>query len=916
MQRRRFLLVVLVAVPTWLSLLLGTPAGAHAEFEQAEPRPNATLPASPGRIRVVLTERANPLSRLSLVGPDGKRVGLGSTHVVGRVLEATVGPLRSGPYTVRWAAFSDEDGHLVAGSYRFRIGPGRLAESSGAAGLDGLVSLAGRLLLLAGAMLWAGSLVVGLLLQRPATALAPLASFNRRLARVTGWAAVGTIVGELANLWVASRRGLPLWTGGFFLGSATGRLLLARVTVLAAGLALSGWPRWRTDGRRVQLPLAWGYLALLSFSGHARLAPAGPISGPLLDAVHLLAGSAWLGGITLLGLVLRPGPDGVVAVAEAARRFSPVALAAAATLGVTGVFSTEQQLLSASDLSQSAYGRFLVAKLVLVAVLVAMSAHVGFVLRPALIAHAPGSARAATLASRLLRNLRAEAVVAVGIVTCVALMTSRASPQAVATARRPARSPAEAPAPVLARQEVGGRDVSLAVVPGRRGLNRLVVVIEGGEPVEGVKLRVDRPGSAGAAVWLPVVDRALATEVDLPAAGEWRARVTVAGTEGEFAFTVGEAGRAHGAVQAVTIADLQGPARERCRAEILGQQVAFAEAGRPLVHTVLDAADLDEGTLPGPASVLLGGCGTDGERLAGLADGHHVPLVAAESAPSAVWSWRLSPQPDVEGRSVAHLGFDELGGHSAAVAFAGPVSSEAARGFVEQFSASGGKVDGAWDLQFSTADAVATQVAARRVDLFVLFGSPEATVPLASALDRRGWRPAKSVLAGSLLFGPEILDAAPGWSRAGIVNVAGYEDLDVKVVSPYVRGLLESFPGERPSLRGLAGFLEGRLLLDVLAGLGPGAGPEDIGRTLDTRFRRGWGPGAVAVGWQPGRHDGATQLALFQLTPTLNIFGLLGGQHSGHAVGGLLYEGGDLQRITSFVGPDGRARPEGAVLGR
>src|SRR5688572_27061266 len=160
--RRWLFVVVLVASPAWLSPLVASPAGAHAELERGEPAPNASLPASPGRIRLVLSEPPSTLSQLSLAGPDGKRADLGPTRVAGKAVEASVGYLEPGTYTVRWGTFSDEDGHLVGGSYRFQVGPGRLAELGGTgAALDRTLSIGSRLLLLAGAILWAGSLLLG-----------------------------------------------------------------------------------------------------------------------------------------------------------------------------------------------------------------------------------------------------------------------------------------------------------------------------------------------------------------------------------------------------------------------------------------------------------------------------------------------------------------------------------------------------------------------------------------------------------------------------------------------------------------------------------------------------------------------------------------------------------------------------------
>ena len=913
---RRVLVVALTAAPVWLVGLVASPAGAHSELEQAEPAPNASLAASPGRIRVVLTEPPSSLSQLSLVGPDGKRVDLGTTRVTGNnALEATVGALQPGTYTVRWGTYSDADGHLVAGSYRFRIGPGRLAEV-GRAGpaFNRILSVGSRLVLLAGAILWAGSLLLGLLLA-PALRHEPvLSAFGGGLRRVARWAVASTLVlGELAALLVAARSGLPVASAEFFFGSTTGRLLSARLAVLTAGVAVAFSGRWRKAGAdRLQLGLAVGYLGLLAFSGHARLAPAGPLSGPLFDALHLLGASAWLGGIVLLGFGLgRRVPPATVAsaVAEATRRFSPVALAAAATLGVTGVFATDQQLLSPSDLSDSDYGRLLISKLVLVAGLVVMSAQVGFALRPKLLAATDARQRDA-LASRLLRNLRSEAVLAAGIVACVALMTSRASPQAVAAAAVPGGATVPEPGPVLARADAGDRQVTLSVVPGVEGPNRVVVSVTG-EAVATLRLRIDGPGRVGPAVSLPVRDGSSTAEVDLPSSGDWRARVSVGGRDADFNFAIGDDRAAGDRFQVLSVADLQGPGREACRQQLLGQQVALdGSGGRQPVHLVVESADFDPGRLPGSPGAFLGACGPGGDGLSELARERSLPLIGSNARPGP-WSWPLAPDPRLEGETLARLSAELLRAASAAVVSDGDDGAAAAGAFAARFASGAATVAGTFHLGSSRPEAVAEQIIPLRADVLVMFGSPTSTTAVARELDHRGWRPGKAVIGASSFFGAELFDAAPGWAGQGIINVAGYHELDVKMIAPYVRGLLQSFPGEEPTLRGFAGFLEGRLLLDAIARVDGRPDAVRLATALDSGFREGWDPGGIAVTWEPGDRGGAREIALFQLTPTLNMFGILGGAHSGHEIGGLLYERGDLQRISSFAGPVGPFREEG-----
>ena len=892
------------------SLVAAPPAGAHAELATADPAPGATLTASPTQIRVVLTERASSLSRLSLVGPGGRRVELGPTRVAGRTLEARVRTLSPGTYRVRWASFSDEDGHLNGNSYRFRIGPGGLADAAGEGGLSTWLSVVSRFLLLGGALLWAGSAALAVLTRPdPGERLDGLRlGFRRRLGPIGLAAAGAALVGELANAAVAARSGFPIGSPEFLFGSATGRLLVARVVVLVLAAATPTRAASRSAIRSPQLVLAAGYLTLLAFSGHARLAPGAPLSGPLLDVVHLLAGAAWLGGIVLLGLALQPRPGDEHDVALLAGRFSPVALTAAAALAVTGVFATEAQVPTASDLSGTVYGRLLVAKLALVAVLVAMSAHVGFRLRPALVRAGRGTPEAARLATRLTAGLRLEAPVAVGIIACVALMTSRASPQAVAEARRPDRGPAPPPGAVLGRQDVGGHDVALTLVPGNVGPNRVIVSV-GGTPADRVRLQIERPDQPGTALWLPLADGQSTADVDLPAAGEWQARVSLPQGQAVFPLSVGDASAVRDRVRALVVADLTGPARQRCRDEVLGQEVAFKAASQAPVAVVADLTELPAAGIPGNPDVLLGACGA-GERVRTAAEEARVPLVAGEDPTPGSWSWPLAPVPATEGRIVAHLALQLPDSRRAAVVVGpGPRFAEAARAFGETFGAGGGRVEGVWSSNASSPAEAAAAVAAHAVDLLVLFGTPESVAPVVSELHRRGWRPGRSVVGGTSLLGPEVLDAAPDWAQRGLVYMAGFYEQDVKLVSAYVRGLLENFPGERPSLRGFAGFLQGRLLLDALDGAGD-AGGERLRRSLDETFGQGWQPGRISIGWQGDRRVGASDLALFQLTPTLNLFGLLGGAHGGHAVGGLLYNGGDFQRATSFLRADGGRRPE------
>jgi putative copper export protein len=147
--------------------------------------------------------------------------------------------------------------------------------------------------------------------------------------------------------------------------------------VLLVGALLGVAAFARGPRRGTTLPFAVLPVALLSLApslaGHAIGDPDLPVAAVLADSLHMLAGGAWLGTLVVLalvGLVPQPGEwdeSRAWRVAAMVHAFSPVALASAATLAVTGTFATLLHLDAPSSLWTSAYGRILLIKLALLA---------------------------------------------------------------------------------------------------------------------------------------------------------------------------------------------------------------------------------------------------------------------------------------------------------------------------------------------------------------------------------------------------------------------------------------------------------------------------------------------------------------------------------------------------------------------
>lgn len=138
----------------------------------------------------------------------------------------------------------------------------------------------------------------------------------------------------------------------------------------AAGQSSTGW-----------LLATIGALFLGAFPALTGHANTGDLRGLTLtaDILHMWAVGAWIGGLTLV-LFLEYRRSGVSETPRPSRlpvlvpRFSPVAMASVAILATTGLFASWVHLSSVSDLWDTAYGRLLVTKLVLVGVVLALGA--------------------------------------------------------------------------------------------------------------------------------------------------------------------------------------------------------------------------------------------------------------------------------------------------------------------------------------------------------------------------------------------------------------------------------------------------------------------------------------------------------------------------------------------------------------
>ena len=530
---------------------------AHALLLSAEPVVNAAVQVAPPELTLRFSE---PLERkfssVEVHDQDGRRLDGGLTFDPGdgTVMRVTIGDAGPGYLIVSWETVSVIDGHRINGSYPITIlnpdgsapaaPPPTATTVQGDAAQADLV-VAKFILLVAGSVL-AGALMFQLWVS-PALPGAAGALARRAADHRSGLAAAAALgITAIASLFELGFQASNIDSSlGNVLATRWGeRWLLRTACYGVAGLAVAvlwwskrresaGWPFAATS-----LVVTAGAFVAVSSTSHAA-AGEGSFWATAIDFVHLLAASVWIGMLLMLALLFRWGQRALQAgqrrpvLAVALQRFSIVAVIGLSLLLFTGALSGVIEVDRAVDLVDSAYGRLLLAKLLLLVPLLAVAAYNAFVLRPAYGASDPTpiDTTLVTDERRFSRMIRVEAAIAVVVLAIVAVLVQINPTRAGSIA-------AAQPEPFDRTTQVEGIDVRLQVTPNLPGSNTFEVALAGETGfVEQVRLEFfDRSGDISESR-LVLDEGAAHTSYTasgpfLSKAGEWQIRVNLRQSQG------------------------------------------------------------------------------------------------------------------------------------------------------------------------------------------------------------------------------------------------------------------------------------------------------------------------------------------------------------------------------------------------
>jgi copper transport protein len=366
---------LLAALGVLCSLLLASPAAAHAELVDTAPANGAQLTRPPTEVRLIFTESVNLVDDgIRLVNQVGATVATPHPTVDGRTVTWPMpAGLSEGPYVVTWRVVS-RDGHPVSGAFSFGVGTAGVPGSATSTGTTStsvktiasgstapwpvvVIRLAGYLAF----ALFAG-VTAFVLLCAPGNSNNPTLQLLARAGLLGGAidAAAAILVQGPYTAGVSMSRAFDLRLIQETLSTPFGTAMIWRLALYGAlGVLVWRLPRILTELGTWLVPAGVvGIAATIAAAGHA--AASGPID-LLVDALHALTAALWVGGLLALAALGRSVEP------RALHRFSTLAMASVLTLIVTGTLNSLRQLDAVEQLWLTRYGLTLAVKLIVVA---------------------------------------------------------------------------------------------------------------------------------------------------------------------------------------------------------------------------------------------------------------------------------------------------------------------------------------------------------------------------------------------------------------------------------------------------------------------------------------------------------------------------------------------------------------------
>jgi len=389
----------------FLILVIGVPSAyAHPFLLDSEPSQAVNAPIGTTQIITKYSEAVEiNFSELKVFDSNGNQIDNGDTaYYEGESsLVITTSPLEDGTYTVTSKVLSKVDGHLVRAAIIFGVGEAKvnasLLESQDESETTFLPEAAARFPGIVGQTVVLGSAISAIAIwgtQRKHFGKENLTLINQtyrsKFSKITGVALVGVLVSNFVMIAVQTVR---LETSPIdVLGTTFGATWLIRMIITITLLGIWFWmerkPRLTNKKHVPMLIVSLALIFTTTMFGHGTASEL--VAPMILDYVHSLLASVWIGGVIFFSFVILPTlakldwmekEKTVLAILPRYSGMVTIALGILIITGPTLLWFLESDVTS---ITNSTYGLLIFAKIFLALIMIGLGAYFQFkVQRPA-----------------------------------------------------------------------------------------------------------------------------------------------------------------------------------------------------------------------------------------------------------------------------------------------------------------------------------------------------------------------------------------------------------------------------------------------------------------------------------------------------------------------------------------------------
>ena len=435
----------------------------HAYISVSTPNALESLSSPPSEVDVVFSDPVDvTYSHIKVIDPNGNQVQNNDLHYTNSDHTGLGISLKSGipngVYTVSTKVLDQTDGHVTTPGFVFGVNAKVSANSQPSSDITNEISIPdaiARFPTLVGQVIVVGVAAATLWLWKPIANVQWLRESvleSRKLIdkKMASWTLIGSILLVISDFGMILAEANAIGSGlDNALATNFGSTIILRLIMSAILLGISVVIYRRTrNGNKIPISFVWalfiiglGTLFTTSLVGHG--AAVGGWYATLLDFVHNVVASLWIGGVFYLAFLIFPvlkqlknNRTFLSVVSILIPRFSTLTVSLLGVVAITGPFLLYVLENDMSLTLASTYGKILIVKLLIAAALIFAGAYTQLVtakkisklLTTSVQSNGASRSEISSLESKSYKILKIEAILGIALLASVAVLTNSGTP--------------------------------------------------------------------------------------------------------------------------------------------------------------------------------------------------------------------------------------------------------------------------------------------------------------------------------------------------------------------------------------------------------------------------------------------------------------------------------------------------------